>query len=370
MNKLKIFLSSRVKSESNSDELDRQFTLGELRSHLLRELEKEKFLGEKVLDVVTNETDFDSPIARDAFDNCMTVMRSCNIIIILYNGEAGWGVTDNSSTNGICHEEFLVAVNEFSEMAFAINLSKYFRLADDDPNAKRNLGFADNVRDTFPSMVTPEVDTVENLKEFVLSQAKRYVLASVERSFATQKRLVAGSSVFGETLDWSKLSYPERHDKLKAKIESTFNVLPGFQDVVKAYYAVPDHMSVADARNRVGRPFLYEHTLVENVPQKSGVIHFVGVYGNTTEIQAKALVGYPDITVIRAPFGFYLWEKNVHIQIFFLKSCINPLTVGTRCSEVINWLAGSREQSRILKRAEARYSILEAVNRTKSMSGF
>lgn len=372
MNKLKIFLSSRVNSVSNSDKLDRQFTLGELRGYLRNELEKEEFLGEQILDVVINETDFDSPIAKNAFDNCMSLMSASNIIIILYNGEAGWGITDNDSTNGICHEEFLVAANEFSEMAFAVNLTQYFVLTDSDPNADRNRNFAIDISDSFGHMETPpsSILTLNGLFEFVLRQVKRYVLKAVESSFSTQKLIVSGSSVFGETLDWSKLSYSERNEELKGKLEKAFANLPGFENVLKAYHAIPDHMSVADARNRIGRPFVYEHRLIENIPEKSGVVHIIGVYGNTTEIQAKTLVGYPDITVIKAPFGYYLWEKNVHIQIFFLKSCINPQTVKTRLSEVINWLTGSREKQRILRRAEARFSILEAVNKAKDMQGF
>ena len=133
MNKLKIFLSSRVNSVSNSDKLDRQFTLGELRSYLREELEKETFLGEQILDVIINETNFNSSIAKDAFKNCMDTMLSCNVIIILYNGEAGWSIAGNSTTNGICHEEFLVAVNKFSDMTFAMDLSHFFKLPEIRP---------------------------------------------------------------------------------------------------------------------------------------------------------------------------------------------------------------------------------------------
>ena len=219
-------------------------------------------------------------------------------------------------------------------------------------------------------METIDGTRVDELKEKVLKQIKQYILSSIQKSFFTQKRVVAGATVYGETLDWSKLNYPERHASLKEQAKTLFDTLPAFENVIKAYYAIPDHMSVADARNMIGRPFIYEHNLLEKDPATTGVIHFVAVYGNATEIQVKNLVGYPDLTVIKAPFGFYLWEKNVHIQMFFLKACINPDTVKSRLTEVIIWLKGSREQAKILKRAEARYSILEAVNKTKKIRGF
>lgn len=362
MTPLKIFLSSRVRSTSKGGVLDRSFTLGELRTYLRNELENETLLGEKIWDVVINETDFDSPIAVNAFTNCMNKMRECHVIIILYNGEAGWGNVEGS--NGICHEEFLIAASEFSQMAFALDLRPYFGLTPEDVLAEKNRNFALDIENTFVHMESPpeNIRSVDELFAFVLQQVKRYLLKSVELSFATQKRIVSASSVFGETLDWSKLSYPEREDELKVMLKKAFSVLPDFEDVIKAFHAIPDHMSVADARNRIGRPFVYEHRLLDGRPEQSGVIHFIGVYGNATEIQAKSLVGYPDITVIRAPFGFYLWEKNVHIQIFFVRNCINPQTVRTRLSEVINWLNGSRERAKILKRAEARFSILKAIN--------
>lgn len=362
MDKIKVFLSSRVKSVSKSDQLDRTFSLKELRKHLKEKIEASELFEERIWDIIINETDFDSPIGQDAFDNCMKKMREANVIIILFNGETGWGIDKKS--NGMCHEEFLIAANEYSKMAFALDLRDYFNQDNSGSLAEKNRNFVLDVQDSFGHMVTPDtsINTVNQLFEFILSQVKRYLLESIDASFKTQKRIVSASSIFGATLDWSKLNYPEREEGLKTELVKTFTSLPEFEPVLKAYHGIPDHMSIADARNRIGRPFVYEHKSIIDKKETSGIVHFIAVYGNVTEIQAKNLVGYPDITVIKGPFGFYLWEKNVHIQIFFLRNCINPQTVRTRLSEVINWLNSSREKTKILKRAEARYSILKAIN--------
>ena len=370
MNKLKLFISSRVNSRSNADLLDKSFSLRELRTFLKENLEEAALFQEKIWDVVINETDFDSPIARDAFDNCIGKMRECNVIIILYTGEAGWGTVDES--NGICHEEFIVAVQEFSKMTFMLDLRNYFINPERDARLiDKNTNFDIDVTRNFGHMESPpeSIRTTSELFQFVLNQSKKYLLKAIELSFSTQKRIVSASSVFGETLDWSKLNYPEREDELKDMLSKVFPSIPDFEKVIKAFHAIPDHMSIADARNRIGRPFVYEHKLLEDRHEISGVIHFIGVYGNVTETQAKTLVGYPDITVIKGTFGFYLWEKNVHIQIFFLRNCINPQTVRTRLSEVINWLNSSREKSKILKRSEARYSILRTISNTRRIEG-
>ncbi|MCX6266638.1 MAG: hypothetical protein NTW16_04680 [Bacteroidetes bacterium] len=195
------------------------------------------------------------------------------------------------------------------------------------------------------------------------------MLEAIERSFETRKEEVFGASVFGITLDWSKLTYSERQEAIMGQVQPTFNKLPGLEAVIKAFHAIPDNMSVADARNMIRRPFIEEHELIKGKKEKSGVIHFVAVYGNATETQVKNMVGYPDLTVIKGSFGYYLWEKNAHIQMFFLIKCINPQTIRTRLSQLNNWLTGSGEQPKIAVRAKARFSILYAMNLAEKMEG-
>lgn len=363
MNKIKIFISSRV--NSTFSKLDVPFTLAELREYLRTSLENEKFLGEPILEVVINESNFNSTISKNAFDNCMDTLRQCNVIIILYNGQAGWSISESESSNGICHEEFLVATEEFSDMSFMLDLSAFFEPSTDREEKEKDEAFAQDVKGFFSHKETIKAKKVTDLKNAVLKQVKQYILKALEKSLATQKRVVSRSSVFGDTLDWKKLNYTERKEILEQELRKTFDPLDEFNEVVKLYHGIPDNMSIADARNLIGRPFLQEHELIRGNKLSSGAIHFVAGYGNISEAQAKSLVGYPDVTVIKASFGLYLWEKNMHIQIFFLKVCVNPQTVKTRCTELVNWLNSSRELSNIKARARARYSILEVVNKNQ-----
>ncbi|MCX6266637.1 MAG: DUF4062 domain-containing protein [Bacteroidetes bacterium] len=133
MNKIKVFLSSRVQPVFQG--LDRDFALTDLRKYLRETLESEEFLGEKILEVIMNESSFKSDFTKDAFDNCLKTMRSCNVIIVLYNGEAGWSAED-MPTNGIVHEEFLIAMNDFSGMTWGLDLTKYFKLPADGPEKR------------------------------------------------------------------------------------------------------------------------------------------------------------------------------------------------------------------------------------------
>ena len=326
-------------------------------------MDKELFLGEQILKIIINENSFNGSFNKTAFDGCLDKMRECSIIIILYNGEAGWSAKD-VPTNGICHEEFLVAATQFSGMTYALDLRKYFTQKKDE----KDKDFQKDVDAHFVHMEAVDVSTVDELKSTVLQQARKFIRDAIEKSIATQKEVVGASDVYGQTLDWSKLDYSERTDALQSTLLATFNKLADFKKIILAFHSIPDNMSVADARNRIGRPFLHEADNID-AKKEGGVIHFIAVYGNATENQVKNLVGYPDLTAIKASFGFYLWEKNTHIQMFFLLKCINPATVKTRLSQVINWLNASKEQSKIIARSKARYAILSAINKSKKTPG-
>ncbi|MEN2281634.1 hypothetical protein AAGF08_05795 [Algoriphagus sp. SE2] len=363
METIKIFLSSRVNSSFSN--LDPKKSLKDLRKFLQEEIEKEYFLEEKIFEVLINEGTFDSTLSKDAFENCMDSLRSSNVIIILFNGEAGWPIADLDSSNGICHEEYLAALQEFGDMSFGINISKFFKLPEKGKAFERNESFALDVENDFKHMETIEAKDFNELKNKCLIQIKRYLIKALENSFRTQKRVVAGSSIIPETLDWSKLSYSERIAKMKETLQSALVSNPVFSNMICRYYAVPDSMSVADARNQLGRPFLYEQNEIIGSGKTAGVVHFIAVYGRVTASQVKSLVGYPDLTVINTPFGFYLWEKNVHIQIFFLQSCINSNLIKLRIGQIEIWLNSSREKANIQMRAERRFQILNAINEAK-----
>lgn len=341
--------------------------MANLRNYLADKFESEKFLDELLVEVIKNEDNFKSSLAQNAFDNCLAIMRRCNVIVILYNGEAGWAPS-GTPMNGICHEEFIVAMNDFSEMSYMMDLSGFFKTKASGDEEKRNERFVEDINRRFPHKETIAATTVDELQKKVLKQITKYLLTSIEKAFDTQKRQVAASSTFGPTLDWSKYTYDERQKAISQEMKKQAGKLNEVKEIIKAYHAIPDNMSVADARNRIGRPFISEYKHLKNQEHQSGVIHFVGVYGNATSIQVKNLVGYPDIVAIKAPFGYYLWDQVHQTQIFFLVRCINPQAISTRFSELLHWLNGSNELSNIEARSKARYSILKAIEKSQELN--
>jgi hypothetical protein len=128
-------------------------------------------------------------------------------------------------------------------------------------------------------------------------------------------------------------------------------------------------MSVEDAKSFTGRPFLKDQDLIPTTKKiKFGPIHFIGVYGNATEIQVKNLIGFPDISAIRDDFGIYVWEQNTHVQLVFLTECKTPEAVKSKFLLFNNWCRSNREYDNIIKRAEARFHILKSINEAKEIA--
>jgi hypothetical protein len=369
MNKIKIFISSKVNPVFEGL-TEKDYTLEKLRKFIKTELEKELFLGEKVFDVILNEEGFEANFTQDAFNACLDKVSLADVIIILYNGDAGWAPDKKKNVNGICHEEYLIAAKDHPGMTFGINISGHFKKATYNADQKvRNKSFQDDVESMYRFKEYSAAKNATELQNNILKLIKNDIQSSSEKAFKAKKEADLSNTIFGKTLDWSKLNYNQRVTELKSEAEKDFKDFAPFKDIIVTHNIIPDNMSVTDARNYIKRPFLYEQETIKSRKEKKGVIHLISLYGNATEIQVKNLVGHPDLTVIKTSFGFYLWEQSTHIQIFFLINCKNPNTIKTRVQQAEIWLKSSKELSKVQQRSIARYSILEAINKSQTITG-
>lgn len=367
--KIRIFISSKVNPVFEGlDEKD--YTIGKLRAYLKSELEKEMFIGVKCISVILNEEGFEQDFTEDAFNACIKQVSKADIIVILYNGDAGWAPEKKLNYNGICHEEYLAAVKDHPGMTFGINISGYFKKSKYSTEQKqRNRTFQDDIDSLYRFHEYAEAKTTVELQDYILRHVRGYISQSIEQAFQAKKEVDKSNIIFGKTLDWSKLSYKERANQLKHYADKAFEGFDAFKDIIIEHNVIPDNMSVPEARNYIQRPFLYDHDLITGSKKRKGVIHIISVYGNATESQIKNLVGHPDITVIKTPFGYYLWEQTSHIQIFFLINYRNPNVIRTRMHQVEIWLKSSKELQKVQQRSLARYSILKAILDSQKISG-
>lgn len=355
MKKIRIFISSRVNTSLSA--IDKHKSLKDLRDYLRDELESIELLGEHCFQVIVNETAFDNTLNKNWFELCLEEMDESDIFFILYNGEAGYSDI-NIATLGICHEEFVKCADQFSSMTYIFDISNAFNIKAKGKAKDKNIAFQEALDSSFLPKEVIHADSFDMLKEDLLKRIKRKTLNVFFNSLEVLKNESQSANLFGNTLIWSKLNYDDRSERLERILSDKIKSLKLFKSVILLFHAIPDHMSVADARNRIERPFLEEYKeLKKNPKKKQGVIHFIGVYGNVTVMQAKRLIGYPDLTAIKTPFGYYVWDKVRHIQIVYFANCVNPERIATRLNQFNNWLSASRELHKILNRAKGRWEI-------------
>ena len=77
---------------------------------LKQEIEAEKLFGKEAFEVWINEDEPPEPGAQDSWDLCVEQAREADLLLVLYNGNAGWSLS--SGDIGICHAELMTAFSE------------------------------------------------------------------------------------------------------------------------------------------------------------------------------------------------------------------------------------------------------------------
>jgi hypothetical protein len=323
--KLKVFISSR-----NNDILKIAGVTGDsltdIRLWLKVELEKIKMFDKDFLNIRINES-FGATTTRDSYNECLEEVRKSDLIIALYNGVAGWAPVGIDL--GICHSELSTGLDISMRKTAIINIEEFFDIkSTDKAEETRNKKFKEYIeplnRFTNPLKVTGK-QTNENFKETLLNSIKTVIYNHISDRIKISNSYYNLSGNNKISLDWKKLKYTDRDRLITEKLRFLISNNPNFSKFISKAFSIPDNMSVQDAKSFTGRPFLKDQELVPVGKTKNiGPIHFIGVYGNATEIQVKNLIGFPDISAIRDDFGLYVWEQNTHVQLVFLVDCKTP----------------------------------------------
>jgi hypothetical protein len=371
--KLKIFLSSRNNDKVSINGVTGD-TLTEIRKFVKKELEDTKFFGKDLFEIKLNE-DFGATPSTDSYNKCLQEVRDSDFVIALYSGAAGWAPIGIDL--GICHAELDTAMNISTHKIAIIDISKYNTISTKNPDEiKRNKLFNDYLieQNTFnnPLKLSKANESNDGFKRELLASIQNVIY----KHFSERIKL---SNIYfnlgGNTkisLDWKKLKYSDRDKNITSILKDLITLSPDFKTFISEAFSIPDNMSVEDAKSFTGRPFLNDQDLIlttkKTKPTKFGPIHFIGVYGNATEIQVKNLIGFPDISAIRDDFGIYVWEQNTHVQLVFLTECKTPEAVKSKFLLFNNWCRSNREYDKIIRRAEARFHIIKSINEAKDIA--
>lgn len=369
--KIKLMISSRCSDliSIGKDEI----TFTDLRDYVLTELEKETFLGDPIFDVVISEKIIE-PADDTSWNKCLKEIVESDIILVWFTGHEGY--KDKGKSIGICFAEYIEALQSNPSKVYILDFRKLKLLFADkteiEDNVKSKSEFALEVSKKDKWLQKTEISkctSLATLKKEVKKKCYEITRAGITNFVLTGSQTLRQlNHKFGEGLQWSKLNYRFRQEAIKHYLERAiikFLAEPDFVQLQNAciLHALPDAMSVAEARELVGRPYLkdLEHLTIKSI----GPVHFIGVYKNATESQLRDVIGHQDVAIIQESFGFYVWDLINHVQLVYITNCKDPEVTTLRTQEFFTWLRLHSETNYVIDRATRRLEILKVIDSQK-----
>lgn len=360
--KIKIMISSQC----NRRFPDGGRTLTEIRRDVRDRLEKQKLLAFPLFEVWINEDSPGRGTDVNSWDACLAEVRRADILIVLDAGHGGWAEKDGDI--GICHAELMTAHNASPAKIRIIPLVGSQPLPDE--LAKTNERFKAYVGQI--NAFAPPVRTEEELGEAVDKAIADAVATLVGLGVREAGK---GGFASGDALAWSRLSFQDRAEQMRkamaAAIVESGGVAHGADHVevdlgggpvMLHLHAAPASLGLAASREFVGRPFLTDHLVAPDYPAKvAGPVHVIATPGAVTAAQARAMLGFPDATIVTPAFGTFAADEVQQVQFALLKDCRDDTTVRSAIQRLRTWLAESGEAPLVRERARRRRAIAETI---------
>ncbi len=341
--------------------------LSDIRRELKTEIESVDVFGRQIFEVWINEETPPQGGAWDSWDVCMQAAKECDILIAMSSGDAGWA--DTAGAIGICHAELMTCLASAPAKVRLIALSNVPIIKGDE--GERNQRFQDYVsrQNLFRGgTVKTSADLKSRVKE-ALSDA----LVALAQSGV--REALKGKFYSGDALEWTRLDFAARQREMSKVLRNGLLARPDSADdggrvwvrmagqqILCQTHAIPGALSVSAARELVGQPFLRDHLLAEVLSGKrGGPVHIIACLKGATESQATKLLGFPDATLVAAPFGIFAADPVQNVQFAFIANCRDETTTRHGLQRFFEWLAQTGEETLLAKRAMARARIVRAV---------
>lgn len=342
-------------------------TLTDLRKELKKDIEEAEVFGGKPFEVWINEVAPPKGGKWDSWDVCIEAVKDCDILLVLSNGNAGWA--KNKGDIGICHAELMTGLSQAPGKVSLISLGNI--PVDATDQGGRNKRFQDYV--ALQSLFRGgEVKTVDELKARVKEALREALVTLAQRGVREASK---GRFYSGQALDWNRMDFAGRQREMvrvlreavlqrsnaKEDAGNLFVTLNG-SDVLLVAHGIPAALSVTAAKEMVGQPFLkdYNHDKVLT-GKRCGPVHLIGCHKTATESQATRLLGFPDATVVSAPFGVYVADNLQKVQLAFIGNCRDEANTRHGIQRFFEWLEQTGEDVLLTKRAVSRAKIVKAI---------
>ena len=362
---LRVMLSSRCDDNFPEDAEGRPLSL--IRKDLKEEIDSLEVFGKSIFEVWINEERPSQSCTSDSWEVCLNEAKDCDIFIALSNGNAGWAKEDGDI--GICHAELMTALSQAPGKVRLIALGDI--AVTEPPEGIRNQRFQEYVRkQNFfrGGTVSTEVELEERVKD-----ALRDALITLAQKGVREAS--KGRFHSGQALDWSRLNFHDRREEIRSVLDDAIRKRAGSRDdgghlivrladldILVIPDAIPAAITVGAAKEMVGQPFLHDHELSQVLTRKrGGPVHIIGCHKNATEAQATKLLGFPDATVVSAPFGIFVADNIQKVQFAFIVNCRDDANTRHGVQRFFEWLEQTGEDKLVANRAQARARIVSAI---------
>lgn len=300
------------------------------------------------------------PADKTIEEHCREMVSTADIVLVLYNGQAGSSLQNGA--DGICFLEMRMAMDQAPQKVVAV------RLPPPAGGAKRDKRF----RAWFDSQQLWVTDDEAATVPDVVDAASQALRVAVARMVHGSGRAKTGAFHLGEALAWTRMNYADRADAMRRAVAAVLREQGGsdVEQVGKTLvaaagdggslltwvHAVPAALSEPRAREMVGQPYLRDHELAGLLDPASspGPLHLVACARGVTESQAIRILGFPDATIIKAPFGVYVADEIQKTQMAFLAQCRDEATTRDAVAEFAAWLERTGEREAIVARGRLR----------------
>ena len=361
---LRVMISSRCNDNFPAGEEGQP--LSEIRGELKKEIERLKVFRKKMFEVWINEETPPQGGNWNSSDVCLRAVDDCDILLVLYNGNAGWAEQEGGI--GICHAELERGLNRAPGKVRSIDISSEKSI--EELSEERHRRFQ-NFFGTWSPFRGAEVKTVKDLKARVKEALH---CAVIELAQAGVRESSRGSKGYGDPLFWSRLDFAGREREMVEKLQDAMrdygrlqedgNVIARIADadILIAPHAIPAAFSIGQAKEMVGQPFLHDHNLAESLTEDvGGPLHVIACYKSATEMQAIKLLGFPDATVVSTLFGVFVADNIQKVQFAFIANCCDETNTRYGVQRFFGWLAQSGEDKYVAERARSRARIVHAI---------
>lgn len=342
--------------------------LTDIRRQLKKSIEAEKLFGAKAFEVWINEDAEALDHAENSWDACLKQVRDCDVLIVLFNGHAGWA--NEAGEIGICQAEYIEGLNTSRSKVRLIELPTCPATSDvaqTDRNGRFKV-FKDSESPFRGGIVPQEVPAL------VKEVHKALVDAVLAQAREGGKGTGTLRSDLGAALEWNRLDFAGRREVMRQVVGDALGqrtdsqttevgvVLPiEHKPTLIKVDAVPAAFTIAAAREPIGRPHLQDHLSAHALQKIGGPVHLIACHRTVTETQATNLLGFPDATLVSSPFGIYVADEIQKMQFVFLANCRDPSQTRHAVQRFLDWLEQSGEGKYLAERAQARARIVKAI---------